>query len=311
MNVVQKSVFEEPLDRPGPGLGLYLGRNWSLEELPAWSRDPEATILVSAEAFPEPVPLMMSFSVFGAAPESPRSLQIDSPGHATVETEVTAPGLCSVRLTTPVHPASATFSPVTFRLDRVESPMAAGTSADDRMLGLQIHAMAPEVPLAFPLDLTRMETCAAVLREGWAPPEIDTGVWSLGERAGLVLPGGLLPEGAAELVFNGAALPRPPGMEPLVIEVESGGQSLVTWQITHERNAGPWRCPLPPGPQGARRELTLSIRGAVSPASLGINVDKRPLGLLLRELTILRTESRQIAARARRWYRRKVPRRGR
>lgn len=308
MNVALKSVFEEPLDRPGLGMGLYLGQNWSAAESTIWSRDVEASIIVSAQAFPQPVPLVLTFSLFNATPEAPKELKVESPGHEPVQIRVTTSGPCSMQLKTPVHLGGVQFSPITFRLNSIHSPVKIGLSTDDRLLGLQIHALTPKVPLFFPLDLTRIETCAAVLGEGWAPPEPETGVWSLGEKAELTLPGHLLLEGGGELIFNGAALPRPPGMEPLVIEVESGGQTLTTWHITHEQNAGPWRCPLPPGPQEARRDFTLLIRGAVSPASLGINVDKRTLGLLLKELAILRPESRHLAARARRWYRRSMPR---
>ncbi len=308
MNVALKSVFEEPLDRPGLGMGLYLGQNWSVAENPIWSRDVEASIIVLAEAFPRPVPLVLTFSLFNATQEAPKTLKVESPGHEPVEIQVTTSGLCSVQLKTPVHPRGAKSSPISFRLNSIDSAVKMGLSTDDRMLGLQIHALTPEVPLSFPLDFTRIETCAAVLGEGWAPPEPETGVWSLSEKAVLTLSGNLLPSGGGELIFHGAALPRPPGMEPLIIEVESDGRTLVTWRISHEKNAGPWHCPLPPGPQGARHDFTLSIRGAVSPASLGINVDKRLLGLLLKELAILRPESRHLAARARRWYRRSMPR---
>lgn len=305
MNVAPKCLFEEPLEGPGLGMGLYLGQNWSLTDTPIWARDVEASIIVSAEAFPQPVPLVLTFSIFNATPEAPKTLKIESPGHEAVETRVTSSVPCSMQLKTPVHPVGAKSSPISFRLNGMDSPVKMGLSADERMLGLQLHALKPEVSLSFPLDLTRIETCAAILGEGWAPPEPETGVWSLSEKAVLTLSGKLLPAGGGELIFKGAALPRPPGMEPLIIEVESGGRTLVTWHISHEQNAGPWYCPLPQGQQGGRRDFTLSIRGAISPATLGINVDKRPLGLLLRELALGRPESQRLSARARRWYRRR------
>lgn len=292
MAVAAKSLFEAPLDRPALAKGIFFERSWHFGQDIIWSSDTDASINVVAETFPEPVALVMTFGVFNASEDSPKTLLVESTGHEVIELVVTTAAPCSVVVKTPVHQSGAQYSPIYMRLDSLDSPAKLGQTSDDRLLGLHIHLLSPETPvLSFPLDFTDPKTCETVLREGWAPPEPETGTWSLGGHARLVLPGYLFPPQGTKLLVNATALPRPDEFEPLEIDIESDGRKLAAWGPSwgadkSSETDSAWTCQMPPVSPLAHRELTLTIRGALPPAMLGINSDSRELGLLLQKITV-------------------------
>lgn len=288
MQIAPKSLFEAPLERPELIPGIRLGRGWHAAGGSAcWSRSKQAELAVAADAFPEPVPLRLKLRLFNAAPDRPRLLRVRSPGHDPVSLTVTTPAPVAVRLRSPRHADGADTSPILLELDTLDSPFRAGQSADERLLGLSVTEILPDVPeLTFPLDTCAGKQAVSVLAEGWAAPE-PGGSWSLGPSAVLHLPGELSPCGPAELLAEAEALPRPGDQPPLVIEIRENGLALARWQMSPEGHGqAALRCPLPDWSNAVDRRLELALHDLRSPAELGINTDPRPLGLRLKRLSL-------------------------
>ncbi|NDW01318.1 hypothetical protein [Salipiger sp. PrR002] len=285
MQIAPKNLFEAPLERPTLAPGIRLGRGWHAEVGAAWSRSRLARLLVLAEQYPDPVPVLLRLRAFDAAPNRPRQLRAESPGHAPVSLTITTPEPVAVLLHTPHHAPGAEISEISLELDQLGSPFLSGRSPDERLLGLSVTEIQPGAPdIAFPLEFTTSGAAASALVEGWAPPEAG-GSWSLGSSAVLHLPGYLSPGTATELVFEGNTLPRSAEQPPLEIDLREAGSVLASWRITSD-TAGPWVCPLPDWTDARDRRFELVIRNTMSPHSLGINADTRELGLQLQRLSL-------------------------
>lgn len=283
MQIVTKSIFDAPLERPALVPGIRLGSGWHVGETPAWSRSRHARLVVDAGCFPEPRPLLVRLRVFNAAPHRPKRLRFESPGHAPVTVQVTTHKAITVLLHTPRHPQGAKDSGIELELDHLDSPYLTGHSADERLLGLSIVDLVPDAPvIVLPLEFGTARAAGSVLIEGWAGPEAH-GTWSTGPRAVLHLPGYLYPGHPAELVFEGLGLPLPGDRPPLEVDVFEAGVLLTTWRLD---GSAPTRLTCPPfgWSNNCDRRIELFIRNPCSPASLGFNADERQLGVLLQRL---------------------------
>ena len=286
MQIALESMFDAPLERPAPCPGILLGRGWHMEKGQAWSSTMRAPLIVASSAFPQPQPLQIRLQVFNAAPDRPRQLCIKSQGHDPVTITINSPMPVSLMLHTPHHRTGATWSPIWLELDHLDSPFLIGASADERLLGLSIKDLVPNLPrLAFPLVFGKSEPTKYVVAEGWAAPE-DGGVWSLGPRASLLLPGYLFSGATHTLIAEANILHRGADEAPLEVDVTQAGVVLTTWRFSPETSHAR-RCPLPVQANSLDRRIDLVIRNARSPASLGINADPRPLGLFLKRISLL------------------------
>lgn len=286
MNIALKSIFEMPLERPELSPGIWLGPGWHIEKGQAWSGAALAQLTISSDAFPEPQPLLIRLRVFNAAPDRPRHLCVKSYGHDPIRMKISTAVPVTLMLQTPRHAQGAKWSQIGFELDHLDSPFLIGTSPDERLLGIFIKELVPNAPnLAFPLEFNPSGVATSVLAEGWAAPETN-GVWSLGPRASLLLPGYLCSGGPVTLISEASVLRRPVDDAPLEIDVCEAGVILASWQFLAE-NIGPWRCTLPDWGDNLDRRIDLVVRNVRSPASLGINTDTRPLGLFLSRLSLL------------------------
>lgn len=284
MTVADKSMFDAPLGRPPLLPGLRMGMNWHFNSKPIWSNGPHSYLNFSRASFPTPKGVALNLSVFNAAPETPKELRIESPGHAPVSYLITTNEVCSVRVDSPVHADGALGTDITLILEDIDSPAKIGLSPDDRLLGVSIaSAMLLDSLLALPLSFGEEATCQALLGDGWAAPDIDMGVWTVGPAATLTLPGYLCTVPATKLAFDLMALPRPEDMPPLAVSVTRNGKVLVRWEFEQDAQ-GPWYCPLGTWQPGSDLELGFIIENAQSPQSLDINTDPRPLGIQLQQL---------------------------
>ncbi len=288
MSVQHRSLFDLPLVRPPfvPAVpqGITPGRNWYFDTVATWSRDRDCSLLVSAAQFPEPVSLMLECVVFGASPETPRTLLIESPGHLPVRHEIRSATSQFLHLRSPDFTGLSDPAEIMLRLDRLDSPFGLGQSADDRLLGLTVLSLQPfSADHVFPLNFRASGGGERYLLSGWARPEAQ-GVWSEDSRAVLLLPPWLRGRARA-LRFGLHVLPRPEGSEPLTVTIACNGQVMLE-RICPPERSGSWLCPLGDSwPEGAALEVELNFTGLRSPADLGINVDRRPLGILLQSLT--------------------------
>lgn len=266
--------------------GIWLGRNWHLISTPIWSRDKAATLDVSATVFPDPVPLVIELCVFDARPDRPRTLTVSSPGHPDRRITVRGATPVTVLSATPVQTDGTDHAAVTLSLETITSPLKAGLSADDRLLGLHIRSVRadPDV-LSLPLNLGNHDVARAVLREGWSTVEPGAGVWSLAEHATLVLPGYLHRQDGAILCLTADVLPRGETTAPLHAQVFCNGVPAATWRFPPDQ-PGNLRCHLPAGHDNTDCTITLHLKNLLSPRELGINKDPRTLGLMLREIRL-------------------------
>lgn len=280
-------LFSRFADRPEPLPGIYLDRNWHLASEPIWSRSPEATLAVSAEAFPEPVPLILRLHVFGATPAKPRKLTIRSAGQTDQVVNVATQDAISVRLMTPAHAEDARYSPITLALDTVTSPILDGVSIDERCLGVAICDLQQTAhAVSNPIDCTVPAQAAQVLGKGWAAPEAGSGVWTLGTKADLVLPGYTRPSAPVHLTLEAIALGRPAERPPLAVELTCGGRPVTAWHLPPD-SADTLSCTLPGWTENVDCHIGLRLTDVLSPAELGVNSDTRLLGLHLRRITLV------------------------
>ncbi len=284
MSVALRSIFDTMAADQRLITGIGYASGWHLASKSVWSRELTSQLIVEAGAYPEPTLLILKFSVFNATPSTPKTLRIHSPGHDPVVVTVADVTDHSVTLFTPRHRPGAPATPITFTIDRMESPYKLGQSTDERLLGMLIQdlSVAPE-GLMFPLQFNQPLLCDMCLPHGWTVTE-STGIWSIGPSAKIVLPG-FLPFSGTGLEFGFDALPRPEDLDPLEIAVAVNGRPTTTWTLEHGAT-GPWNCPLPDTwKRGQDVEIALSLSSLMSPQTLGINADPRPLGIMLRSIT--------------------------
>lgn len=277
-------LFAPLKDRPQLLDGIWLDRHWHVEPAPAWSRGRVASLAVSAEHFPVPTPLLMRLSVFGASPKTPRTLTVTSAGHPPFSRRVCTSAPILIMTSTPHHAKGATHSAMQFGVDTLSSPAKTRLSDDERLLGVRILSLKTDVSrLSWPLQFTRSGPVHRFLDDGWAPLEPDTGRWSIGEKAGLVLPGHLRTDGITGIVLDISVLPRPEGCEALEVDIATMGTRAETWQTLDPSTRRLW-CPTPEWHANSDYSISLHFRNFLSPYQLGINHDIRPLGILLRRI---------------------------
>lgn len=266
--------------------GIWLGRNWHLTSKLIWSRAQAATLDVAAAVFPDPVPLVIELCVFDAHAAQPRTVTLSSPGHPEVQVTVHSSDAVSIRSVTPVQTDGADHATVTLTLDAITSPLRAGLSADDRLLGLHIRTVKTgQNVLSLPLDLGNPDVARAVLRAGWSAVEPGNGAWSLAQTASLVLPGYLRRQAGDILCLTADVLPRDAATAPLHVDVFCDGLPAATWRFPPS-TSGLLRCPTPGWRDNTDITITLRLQNPLSPKALGINADTRPLGLMLRAITL-------------------------
>lgn len=294
MSVQHKSLFDTPLTRlpfrDSVTEGILPGRNWHFDETAGWSRDVDCSLLVLATQFPEPVALILEFCVFGATPETPRTIVIESPGHPPVRHKVTTGGSQWLLVQSPVFAEVAQTAEIVLRLDRVESPFRLDQSEDDRLLGLMILSLQPfKAEFLFPLDFTNPAVASRYLVSGWSTPEAH-GIWSVDSRAVILLPGWLRGTARA-LRFGAITLPRPETVEPMTVTITCNGQVMLERTCLSDPPE-PWICPLDQTwPEGEALEIEFHFKDLRAPVELGINADRRTLGILLHSLTVAADET--------------------
>lgn len=287
MALALQTIFTPLQDRSQPLEGIWLDRNWHLTSTPIWSCDLTASLAIAADRFPQPVPLLLWVRVFGATPQSPRTLTVRSPGHDDQTLTVRTSQPVVILTQTPVHDTGADHSPLFLVLDTISSPYAFNLSSDDRLLGVQIMSLATDRPvLEWPLDFTASDQAAPALGSGWANIDTGSGVWSTAEEAHFLLPGYLHRPGGDTLVISADTLPRPDDMVPLIVEVICHGKTVVSWEFLRESNDDPLQCPLPNWYDNTDYRIALRLSNLRSPKQLDINSDSRPLGLHLRRLEV-------------------------
>jgi hypothetical protein len=184
---------------------------------------------------------------------------------------------------------------VSFVTEEPRSPLALGWSADDdRPLGILIRAVTlAEVDRTVrPGENIIFATGSGgdrLLGEGWSELE-STGVWTLGERASLILRLTASPRMNVEFVLGVTAFvtPEHPNLE---LEVSVLGEILAERVFFDGKAHGRLRVPLPAAPrdQTGRTVLELRLRDPARPVDLGLSDDVRLLGIHLHSLTVRRT----------------------
>jgi GT2 family glycosyltransferase len=187
----------------------------------------------------------------------------------------------------------------TLMIEEPRSPLELGWSADDRRLGLLLHALTlEEVDRSLQSEekivFTEGSGAERLLGEGWSALE-PTGVWTDGETASLVLKPDTQSEDV-ELVLSVDAFVTPDHPE-LKVDVSAKGDQLGARVFRHRRGAHrfgrahrPLRVVLPASARDekGRAVLDLRLRDPASPLDLGLSDDARHLGLQLRSLTARR-----------------------
>lgn len=287
MTISAKSMFDIGCEGRLIHEGVELFRGWNIASDPAWSRDEEAVLRIDAARFPEPQTLALKIEVFHPETIPAKVLRISSDGHAPIETPASPSGVQSVLIQTPVMQPGATCGFVAMRMSIIDSPARLKISVDDRLLGFHILSVIEDVTLDFPMDMTRPGIADAILLSGWDRVEEGIGVWSLANEVRLVLPGYIDLAGAEALSFDVNTLPRPEEHAPLQVELWHKDHHIETWRFDDGPH-GTRLCPLGMLNAGEEFDLTFRITNLVSPQSLGINADKRQLGLMLKSIDIVR-----------------------
>jgi hypothetical protein len=178
------------------------------------------------------------------------------------------------------------------------SPRELGWSDDERRLGILLSTVTLEevdrtVRAGETVEFAAGSGAERLLGEGWSTPE-PTGVWTTGERAGLVLRLSDVPPGDAEIVLAGDAFVTPEHPE-LDVEVWAQDERLAGRAFRYGRRFSRQRTAHRPlrvvVPRSVRDEtgrtvLELRLRDPARPVDLGLGDDSRSLGLHLRSLTV-------------------------
>jgi hypothetical protein len=178
-----------------------------------------------------------------------------------------------------------------FLIEEPRSPLALGWSADNRPLGFFVRAMTldeADRSVSFGDNVVFFKGSGGerFLGDGWSILE-PTGVWTVGERAQLILqPPETLPAGA-ELVL---------GVTPFVtidhpeleVEVSSGNSRLAVAVSRYGEPIEALRIPLPRTVANieGRTVIDLQLRVPARPVDLRLGEDSRRLGVHLRSLAL-------------------------
>ena len=180
---------------------------------------------------------------------------------------------------------------LTLIIDEPSSPRELGWSADDRRLGINVRGVTLEevdrsLPFGEKIVFAEGSGAERLLGEGWSGLE-ETGVWTDGEKASLVLkPTGVAPE-SAELVLAVSGFVRPEHPE-LEVEVSAYDQRLAVRVFSHGEAQRLLRVPWPaaPGDGTGRTAFELRLSDPARPVDLGLGDDPRRLGLYLEWLMV-------------------------
>lgn len=284
---LQPPLFAPQTNKTGLIKGIWLDRNWHLASGPTWSRDLSASLGIDPDVFPEPVPLVLELCVFGASPDQPRVLTLSSPGHADTHVTIRTSDPVKLLTTTPVPGADGQRNVLSLTLDSITSPSRLGLSVDDRLLGVCIlSAKADRDAVHWPLDFTDPHASAALLGEGWDTVAAGVGVWSQASQAQIVLPGYLRGQEGDMLSISADVLEQPAdSTTPLRVDVMCNNIPVATWHIPPD-NPKALLCPLSGWHDNTDCKITLRFHNLRSPREIGINTDPRPLGLMMRKITL-------------------------
>jgi hypothetical protein len=178
-----------------------------------------------------------------------------------------------------------------FEVEEPRSPLELGWSADDRRLGLLLRTITltevdRSVRVGERIVFTEGSGTERLLGEGWSALE-PTGVWTVGDKASLVLNLTDAPSADAELVLRAGAFvtPEHPTLE---VGVSARDEQLAGRVFRHGGADRLLRVPLPAGDGGqpGRTVFELQLNDPARPADLGLGDDVRRLGLHLRWLMV-------------------------
>jgi hypothetical protein len=168
-------------------------------------------------------------------------------------------------------------------IDDPNSPADVGWSTDDRPLGFLLRTVTLEeidrsVRPGEKIVFAEGSGADRLLGEGWSVLE-ETGVWTVGEEAGLVLKLRDIPPAAAELVLAVSAFVTPDHPE-LEVEVSALDEQLARRVFRHGEGQRLLRIPFPAAATG-RTAFELRLSEPARPVDLGLGDDVRRLGLHL------------------------------
>jgi hypothetical protein len=195
----------------------------------------------------------------------------------------------------PASVVAAGKADLTFVIDEPRSPLALGWSADDdRPLGIQLRTVTLKqvdrsVLLGEEIVFAEDSGGERLLGDGWSRVE-PTGVWTVSDKASLILNLSAAPLTDAELVLRGAAFVTSDHPE-LDVQVSAGDERLASRVFRHGEAHRPFRVPLPAAARDetGKAVLELHVRDPARPVDLGLSDDARRLGLHLRSLTVRRS----------------------
>jgi hypothetical protein len=178
-----------------------------------------------------------------------------------------------------------------FEIEEPNSPAEVGWSADDRRLGILLRTIALEeldrsVRPGEEIVVAEGSGAERLLGQGWSTLE-QTGVWTDGEKASLVLKQTDLAPEAAELVLAVSAFVTPDHPE-LKVEVSALDEQLAG-RVFRQGEAQrllriPW--PAAAAAQAGRTLFELCLSDPARPVDLGLGDDVRRLGLHLEWLMV-------------------------
>lgn len=282
MNVTQTSIFEDIAPEHFVTRGISLGGNWYSGDGHIWSRAKTSSLRIDSSIIRPGTWISMRFEVFNSSTETPKILCIRSSGHPTIERRVAPPFPAKILMRTPKDPAQ---SEIFLELDTLDSPSKVGVSIDERRLGIRIldvQVLAGEPKL--PLEFTSSEARNIYLSSHWASPD-PTGTWSIGRHAKIVLLPELRPSrGAPQLCLDFGVLPRPDDMGPLEVSVFLNDTEAARWscvageQMPRALNLNNhWVA-------GRPLHIDFVFDSLASPLELGVNEDRRDLGIFLQRV---------------------------
>lgn len=273
----------------------WLVDGWSGEDsLGSWSNAAQARLRVpldpdAAAGWRGPVFAhfeLEPFSAEGAIDHQPVALSLA--GEPLADLDVDATGCYSVRLFDAL-PAQTDMLEFGFEFPAAASPADFGISLDYRLLGVRLRSLelgpARFLPTDEPLKLHEGDLACAARYRGW-----NNDGWALASTrssADLIL------RMAPEAIAGATALVLEMGFQPFLgngaldeqrLTLSTGGRGLGQWTFSESQAI---TVPLEAGDfQNGRLTLRFELPDATAPSALGINADRRALGLYLRELTL-------------------------
>jgi hypothetical protein len=182
---------------------------------------------------------------------------------------------------------------LTLMIEEPRSPFALGWSRDPRLLGVHLRSITLEevdrsVRLGERVVFAQGSGSERLLGQGWSVLD-GTGVWSIGDRARLIL---RVTPSHGECVRDCYLALRVDTVcvgpdERLKVEALVNGVHAANWDSTQFHPDLPVRVPVPQSELAdGGVDLTLLIDEPRSPLALGRSRDDRPLGIHLHSLTI-------------------------